>query len=107
MIWLTRAMVAGTVALAVYGILTAPALPHEWYPDDCCSGTDCKPVPDSRFARLENGGWRVDGKWDFPPVNISAPKTGETRFSESGRYHTCEPIEGDRPKCVFVPPDGM
>lgn len=79
---------------------------HDWYPADCCSGTDCVQVSDARFERLQSGGWRIDGKWDFPPVNAAMPKEGETRWSESGRFHTCEPVKGDRPRCVFVPPDG-
>lgn len=41
LIWLLG--VAGIVAGIVF-LMTRPAEAHEWFPDSCCHGRDCRPV---------------------------------------------------------------
>lgn len=93
--WLTWAVVILICAGWVYS-----AVGHEWYPADCCSGHDCGPIDDDRVTRLPSGDYEIDGKWIFSRTDQTT-----TRRSLSGRYHACFPNPGERPKCIFVPPD--
>ncbi|MCL4712154.1 MAG: hypothetical protein KJZ73_13005 [Pseudorhodoplanes sp.] len=83
--------------------LVAPvfALAHEWYPPDCCSGQDCAPIDDGRVTRTQAGDYLIDGRWMFPRDDDA-----QTRRSLSGRYHACFPRPDERPRCLFVPPEG-
>lgn len=101
---------AGLALLAAYGfvcwiLLARPANAHEaptgWsYPFSCCSGYDCRPVPEA-WVREENGGFTI-------------ARTGETiaygdpRLKESpdGLMHWCSVAGADdgRTICLYVPP---
>lgn len=86
----------GVIILILIAVM-APAVAHDWYPIDCCSGHDCDALPDSRVERKPDG-YLVDGQYFF--------RNDEVRPSLSGRYHGCFPNPGERPKCFFAPPDG-
>ena len=105
-----RIIISGILAIVLLIFALGAAvgwlvLAHEWYPPDCCSGHDCAPLLNTRVERMADGTWRVDGEYIFPAYNPAQPY-GETRLSQSGRFHACFPNEG-RPKCFFVPPDGF
>ena len=57
----------------------SPALAHSWYPQACCGGEDCKPVPCAEIVALEHG-WM----WNkiFFERSVLHP-------SEDGGCHVC------------------
>lgn len=94
---------AALIVMIVLSLYAASlALAHEWYPADCCSGQDCGPIPDYRVGRTADGDYVIDGRWIFERSNRA-----ETRDSMSGNFHACFPQINSRPKCIFVPPEGM
>lgn len=81
---------------AALGMATGHVLAHEWYPTECCSGHDCKPIEESRVV-ANSVGYVVDGRF--------VVAYGEARRSQDGRYHGCFP-NPDYLRCLFVPPLG-
>lgn len=89
-----------------------PAVLHEWYPMECCSGMDCAPVISSSWvagATFEHG-QRSDG---IPLLVVTTqhgtavvPQTLPRRESKDGRMHACIRTAGGAPTviCIFVPP---
>lgn len=99
------------IVMAVVGLRAwlPPASAHSWYPNDCCSDSDCWPMGRDDDARepepaivpggyLTHDGFFVDER--------------DTRPSSDGRFHVCRsggflsgpvlaPLE--RPLCLFVP----
>jgi hypothetical protein len=41
--------------ILAFFLFTTPALSHSWYPSDCCSGKDCKPVECDQLVETRNG----------------------------------------------------
>lgn len=79
-------------------ILTAISLitlVHSWYPPECCSGQDCKPVPCDQLVEMGNGDWKFEDKV-FSKEKI--------RLSEDQYCHVCiHPFSGN-PLCAFIVP---
>lgn len=76
-------------AVAVFwGLVTAPAWAHDFYPWECCSARDCYELTDAEVEIL--------------PEGIKIRSTGEvipheaiTRRSPDGKWHRCSK-QGDR-----------
>lgn len=97
-----RSAIAISAVLGAFLCLLKAAGAHEWYPADCCSGHDCGPIADKRVTRTLQNDYVIDGKWLFARDDKTT-----TRQSLSGRYHACFPDPNAKPKCIFVPPEGM
>ena len=41
-------------------------LVHSWYPPECCSGKDCRPVPCTDIVEQPNGWWEYMGNFFSP-----------------------------------------
>ncbi|TGQ69539.1 hypothetical protein EN829_014920 [Mesorhizobium sp. M00.F.Ca.ET.186.01.1.1] len=104
-------------ALAVSGLLAAvvvigagvlKAWPHQapsgWsYPAGCCSGVDCREVPDAEVIEGARG-YEIRKTGELIPM--SDPKVKQ---SPDGHFHRCS-VQGrddGRTLCLFVPPRGM
>jgi len=68
----------------------APASAHEWYPQHCCSGQDCHPIPCEEIKTSPDYYW-----WHGIgfPRNASYP-------SQDGACHVCVSV-GGTPRCLF------
>jgi hypothetical protein len=82
-------------AMKVVGLLVLFLLAHDpsgWmYPQDCCGGSDCRPVPCVEFTP-----WRDGLKYrekQFTQYQI--------RHAPDGSCHVC--IHDGNPVCAFVP----
>lgn len=60
-------------------------LAHSWYPPECCSDSDCKPVPCHEIVETNEG-----YKYYAPELNkdITFSKEQE-RPSQDGKCHVC------------------
>ena len=62
-------------------LLTVPALAHDWYPWECCSGRDCKMLPAGAVREVPGGYFIVETR-EFVAYRDSRP-------SPDGEYHRC------------------
>jgi hypothetical protein len=77
--------------------LFAVAFAHSWYPPECCSDSDCYPLPEGSVIKAP-GGYLLEGG-EFVPDAL-------TKEGKDGRYHVCRhPF----PKviCFFKPFHGV
>lgn len=111
-VWRT-ALVVAVLLMLVY-VLAKPALAHSWYePFPCCSGFDCKPVPNGTVIGGPSG-WSVK-----PPgaTRTTLVPYGDARvrailpaapIEDRGVFHVC--TRGGEPDgdvlCVYVPDGG-
>lgn len=82
-------------------VVATPAVAHEWYPRDCCSGFDCAPV--ERVELMDNAAFLVTSMHGTAVVPATFPK----RDSQDNRMHVCmRPGQAGRmkPICLFMPP---
>lgn len=93
---------SGGVALTLLALIAVspPAKAHDWYPYQCCSGRDCRPVPDDE-VRYTPAGWLIRSNGETIPFN-------KARFSPDGHFHVCS--YGGLPEaktiCLFAPGNG-
>lgn len=77
------------------------AMPQGWsYPFSCCSGFDCREVPDTSIVEGARG-YEIRATHELIPM--SDPRIKE---SPDGRFHWCS-VAGaadGRTICLFVPP---
>lgn len=78
--------------IVAFGVLVpAVARAHDWYPQQCCSGQDCRPVPcDEITASPDYYFW----KGMRFPKNAAKP-------SEDNQCHICA-SPGGMPRCMFL-----
>lgn len=97
---------AGGMILAAAALLIAwmieTAQGHDWYPPDCCSGCDCRPVA-AEDVRVTAGGWLVVSTGE-----VIGFHDGKLRPSRDGGFHRCSPAyckpgAADRTICLFAP----
>lgn len=101
----------GAMALGVLAITVAEAWPHDamptaampkgWsYPFSCCSGMDCREVPDKAIVEGARG-YEIRATSELIPM--SDPRIKE---SPDGHFHWCSVAGADdgRTICLFVPP---
>jgi hypothetical protein len=100
-----RWLFAGSMALCIYVLATAKALPHQapsgWqYPPECCSNQDCKPMADRDIPKpLPGGDWLLTTGEVVPRSKV--------KWSPDGHYHLCKlEWEPFTTYCLFVPPQG-
>ncbi len=90
------------VMLGLFLIGVGLASAHSWYPFECCSDADCKPLPDDAIIE-EQYGYRVKSSGEM--IGFGDPKI---RFSPDGQWHRCS--YGGLPEantiCLFVPGRG-
>ena len=116
--------------LAALLVMPPEAEAHEWYPGECCSGTDCAPVTNVEFMRPLPG----DSIFGVPPAHaaglqmfvttkhgtVVVPENFPRRESKDNRLHACmnrsdgSSSRGDQRnpapfgqlqlRCIFIPP---
>jgi hypothetical protein len=80
-------------------MLAEPAVSHELYPRDCCSGQDCRPALSGEIEVM------ADGRYLIVPTGEMFTRS-QVRPSFDEHYHRClynpaNPVS--RTFCVFVP----
>lgn len=94
---------ASLLALALTFLSSSTAHSHAWYPPECCSENDCRPVPRGEVRVDAAGGLLIliDGDWyAIPPDKI------REKPSPDSQIHVCYSRVGKPPHtlfCVFVP----
>lgn len=88
---LAVAIVIGALFAAVF-FLGGRAFGHDWYPGECCSGQDCRPVVCADIAETATG-FRYDG--------VDFSKEVE-RPSRDSRCHVCISESDRRGLCIFT-----
>ncbi|MGA7450895.1 MAG: hypothetical protein WBW73_06330 [Rhodoplanes sp.] len=96
--------------LVALAMLLAPSVSfaHSWYDPACCSGQDCKPVPETDLKK------HPDGRWEYLPLHQFFNPDQE-RPSGDANYHVCigvtrpEEFGGTTapiyiPRCIYTPP---
>lgn len=73
---MNRAIIAAALLL-----VATPALPHEWYPYECCSDQDCAPLAADKVQERD-GGFVL---WDGRRVSYR-----DVKPSPDGQFHLCE-----------------
>jgi hypothetical protein len=100
-----RALVGTALVLA--GMPAFPSASHDWYPMECCSGTDCAVVEHITYASS------ADAESDLPTLVVTTkhgtarvPPNFPRRPSKDGEMHACIRPVRDTMKliCLFVPP---
>jgi hypothetical protein len=108
------------MSAAVLLLLGQPVAAHEapsgWtYSAECCSSTDCSPVPDTAIREVQ-GGFSVELRpGEHPmlrpghePLTIFVPH-GDPRIQPSGdgQKHACISMGGGYLYCLYLPPGGV
>lgn len=86
-------------------VMSSPAVAHahSWYPYECCSDNDCKPVPNASIHETR-AGYVIDGNEETVPFSDK-----RIRQSQDDNSHICT-IGGradGRILCVFVRPNSF
>ena len=82
--------------LTLSQLIVSPAAAHSWYPKECCSDNDCRPVSCAELTKINLGlTWRRS-------VNFNDM---QTRDSRDQFCHVCIKSHAgfDLPICVFIP----
>jgi hypothetical protein len=100
-------MSARAMYLSLTGIILVLALSitfcslaraHSWYDSECCSDTDCRPVPDEDVAERKDGvfvkGW-----------GLLLPSDKRLRWSKDQQSHIC--VGSLTLRCVYRKPNSM
>ncbi len=74
------AIVGAVLAGVGLGQCAPRALAHDWYPVECCSQQDCKPIDDPREVG-ESG-----DRYTYRGLSFSK---AQTKTSPDGKYHVC------------------
>jgi hypothetical protein len=96
----------GVVAAAVSAAFLIPehAAAHSWYPQSCCSGQDCEPIPIDGIVDTGNGYHVTYLSPRFGPIDEFVPRD-KARHSEDGGFHGCWRVNKISPRtiCFFAP----
>ena len=99
---------AAILAAASFLFFAQPALSHDWYPHQCCSGGDCYAISQSDVEALPDGSWEVKETGEiFAAPNATSMR--KVKFSPDGRYHRCSFNHDIKATsiCLFIPlPNG-
>ncbi len=94
------------LAIAIAGLLLWVGLayghqaPTGWrYPFSCCSGMDCRPVPEKAISEQADG-------YHVPSGEVVGYQDTRLKDSPDGQYHWCSVAGADdgRTICLYVPP---
>jgi len=94
-------VVVGVAAASAHDALPTAAKPQGWsYPFYCCSGYDCRSVPQTAISERPEG-YVIKGTGEVVTYR-------DTRLKDSpdGEYHWCSVSGADNTRtiCLFVPP---
>lgn len=84
--------------------LPTAAAPQGWsYPFSCCSGYDCREVPETSISERPEG-YVISGTGE-----VLAYSDSRIKNSPDGRFHWCSVAGANDGKtiCLFAPPRGM
>lgn len=99
--WLPRGLIACALMVGAFLFaLNGVAVPHSWYPPECCSDRDCKPLAAAFIPKpLPGGDWLLTTGEVVPRAKV--------KWSPDGFYHLCKlEWEPFTTYCLFVPPQG-
>jgi len=87
--------------ICIIGLLLLAATPlhaHSWYPEECCSGTDCSEMAQSR-VKVTPEGYLLDNRQTIP--------FKDAQNSPDEHYHGCFPatMQG-KANCFWAPKGG-
>ena len=91
----------GAMPAAAHDAVATAAKPNGWsYPFSCCSGYDCREVPQTSISERPEG-YVIEGTGEVVTYQ-------DTRLKDSpdGEYHWCSVAGKDNTEtiCLFVPP---
>lgn len=88
---LSAAVVVTLLSLVIF------ALAHSWYDPECCSDTDCRPVPVEDVIETETG-------WKHLPTGTEFTKD-QVKPSKDHRFHVCIGVKAwdlGKPYCIYI-----
>ncbi|MER9130712.1 hypothetical protein [Mesorhizobium sp. M0768] len=97
-------MIFGSDVAFPHDALPTVAKPQGWsYPFACCSGYDCREVPDADIVEGARG-YEIRATGEL--IAMTDPKV---RRSPDGKFHWCSVAGANDGKtiCLFVPPRGF
>ena len=84
----------------MYCFLSSSAIAHSWYPPECCSGLDCKPVAGEKL--VENAKGIIYEGVQFTP-NMIKPTQDKDCHVCIGNYPLFKQGLGQPiPRCVYI-----
>jgi hypothetical protein len=95
-----RSMCCALLGLGLSVVPPVPAVAHDWYPLECCTGRDCTRV--DRVERMPDGTMRMF----VGAIEVIVPKGFTQRPSMDNDAHVCVRRKSDgsyAPRCVFMP----
>ena len=102
--YILTALFAGCLVMALFGGRAhSHDAPTGWsYPLGCCSGVDCREVPDADIIEGARG-YEIRKTHELIPM--TDPKV---KMSPDGRFHWCSVggLDDSRTICLFVPGRG-
>ncbi|MER9355531.1 hypothetical protein NKI61_19875 [Mesorhizobium sp. M0514] len=96
-------LLAGLVLVGTHGKAWPHDAPTGWaYPQNCCSGIDCREVPDADIIEGARG-YEIRKTHELIPM--TDPKV---KMSPDGKFHWCSVggLNDSRTICLFVPGRG-
>ena len=94
----------GGMPAAAHDAIPTAAKPNGWsYPFSCCSGYDCREVPQTSISERPEG-YVIEGTGEVVTYQDTRLKN-----SPDGEYHWCSVAgaNNSRTICLFVPPKGF
>lgn len=102
--YILTVLFAGCLFMALFGgKAQSHDAPAGWaYPGNCCSGVDCREVPDADIIEGARG-YEIRKTHELIPM--TDPKV---KMSPDGRFHLCTVggLDDSRTICLFVPGRG-
>ena len=98
-------VLAALVAAMLIAKSRAHDAPSGWtYPNECCSGHDCRPAPKGSIVEKPDG-WRMTSSgvtvpYDSPKVRVS-PDGADHECCAAANFDNCRPL------CLFIAPRGF
>jgi hypothetical protein len=97
-----RHLIATLLLCALSACVTSPVLAHDWYPYNCCSGHDCRPIEQSDVDATPDGFFIKESR---ETIAYSDPRIRKTPPEGDAKYHRCS--VGGRPEsetiCLYIP----
>jgi hypothetical protein len=110
--WFLAALLAAATLVAA-----RPAVAHDWYPMECCSGLDCAPVEKVEMLNGPSIASMLSSPAHAAPLggmlvttthgSVVVPANFPRRESKDHRMHACmrpSPTGGMQLICIFFPP---
>lgn len=94
-----RALICLALALLLAIMAPRPGYPHGWYDPECCSDSDCKPLPAGAVVQPVPGGYEITPTPGDSPIFFTREKV---KPSKDGYFHGCIGPTGIA-YCLYVP----